>query len=309
MTVNDLAATQAMKTHHAQLVSQVDARARLVETDPTVEATAALLAYLAGEVLPHALAEEASVYRAAAALPGLAPLIGGLIVEHHELARLGDDLSPAAPADVRRAAARRVRLLFADHVGAENDVVLPALRDGAPGSLPALLEAMHEQLSAPVAPPASASISADDALFDLVVQASDELDRAGAPDAASRLLARAWTVLRAPRPDLARRVTSRLHRVARSLEPTAVSIATPSTSAPSDADSLDVRSLPPRERHESIFSAYEALGAGDSFVLVNDHDPKPLRYQFDAEHPGAFTWDYLESGPRVWRVRIGRSAA
>jgi len=40
---------------------------------------------------------------------------------------------------------------------------------------------------------------------------------------------------------------------------------------------------------------------------VNDHDPKPLRYQFEAEHRDAFTWDYLERGPRVWRVRIGRA--
>jgi uncharacterized protein (DUF2249 family) len=41
-------------------------------------------------------------------------------------------------------------------------------------------------------------------------------------------------------------------------------------------------------------------------VLVNDHDPKPLRYQFEAEHAGEFTWDAVESGPEVWRVRIGR---
>jgi uncharacterized protein (DUF2249 family) len=40
---------------------------------------------------------------------------------------------------------------------------------------------------------------------------------------------------------------------------------------------------------------------------VNDHDPKPLYYQFDAEHSGAFTWDYLESGPETWRVRIGKT--
>ncbi|MHB1250237.1 MAG: DUF2249 domain-containing protein [Polaromonas sp.] len=41
---------------------------------------------------------------------------------------------------------------------------------------------------------------------------------------------------------------------------------------------------------------------------MNDHDPKPLYYQFDAEHPGEFTWDYLESGPETWRVRIGKIA-
>ena len=44
-------------------------------------------------------------------------------------------------------------------------------------------------------------------------------------------------------------------------------------------------------------------------MLVNDHDPKPLRYQFEAEHAGQFTWDYLGAGPDVGRVRIGRARA
>ncbi|HKI90980.1 MAG TPA: DUF2249 domain-containing protein [Gaiellaceae bacterium] len=69
---------------------------------------------------------------------------------------------------------------------------------------------------------------------------------------------------------------------------------------------LDVRSEPPARRHELIFDAYHALHPGQDFVLVNDHDPKPLWYQFEAEYTGAFGWDYLEQGPEVWRVRIGR---
>ncbi len=69
---------------------------------------------------------------------------------------------------------------------------------------------------------------------------------------------------------------------------------------------LDVRPLPPAERHPRIFAMFEALAAGESFVLVNDHDPKPLFYQFQAEYPERFTWDYLERGPLVWRVRIGK---
>lgn len=71
---------------------------------------------------------------------------------------------------------------------------------------------------------------------------------------------------------------------------------------------LDVRSEPPAERHRLIFGTFGALGAGEGFVLINDHDPKPLHYQFDAEHPGSFTWEYLEQGPEVWRVRISRPA-
>jgi len=69
---------------------------------------------------------------------------------------------------------------------------------------------------------------------------------------------------------------------------------------------LDVRREPPARRHELIFDSYSALPGGSGFVLVNDHDPKPLKYQFEAEHAGQFTWDYLEQGPEVWRVRIGR---
>ncbi|MDA8323903.1 MAG: DUF2249 domain-containing protein [Actinomycetota bacterium] len=72
---------------------------------------------------------------------------------------------------------------------------------------------------------------------------------------------------------------------------------------------LDVRELAPALRHQTIFDTYRALPPGTGFVLVNDHDPKPLRYQFEAEHAGQFTWSYLESGPRVWRVRIGRAGA
>src|SRR5664279_4072502 len=72
---------------------------------------------------------------------------------------------------------------------------------------------------------------------------------------------------------------------------------------------LDVRAVPHAGRHTQIFEAFEALDAGAGFELVNDHDPKPLYYQFAAERPGAFTWDSLEEGPEVWRARLGRPAA
>lgn len=69
---------------------------------------------------------------------------------------------------------------------------------------------------------------------------------------------------------------------------------------------LDVRTIAPRDRHPRIFSTFDCLGAGETMEIVNDHDPKPLRYQFEAEMPGTFTWDYLETGPETWRVRIAR---
>ncbi len=69
---------------------------------------------------------------------------------------------------------------------------------------------------------------------------------------------------------------------------------------------LDVRTEPPARRHELIFETYGALRNGEGFVLVNDHDPKPLYYQFAAEHAGEFSWEYLEEGPETWRVLISR---
>ena len=69
---------------------------------------------------------------------------------------------------------------------------------------------------------------------------------------------------------------------------------------------VDVRTEIARVRHELIFNTFGTLAPGTAFVLVNDHDPKPLYYQLAAENTGEFTWEYLEEGPEVWRVRIGK---
>lgn len=67
---------------------------------------------------------------------------------------------------------------------------------------------------------------------------------------------------------------------------------------------LDVRPLPPRVRHETIFEALERLPVGGTMRLVNDHDPLPLRYQLDATRPGWFGWEYVSDGPEEWAVDI-----
>ncbi|WP_030899672.1 DUF2249 domain-containing protein [Streptomyces sp. NRRL F-5126] len=71
---------------------------------------------------------------------------------------------------------------------------------------------------------------------------------------------------------------------------------------------IDVREIRHGQRHPRIFARYARLAPGESFTLVNNHDPKPLRREFEATHPGAHTWDYVESGPEVWRVRIGKAS-
>ena len=73
-----------------------------------------------------------------------------------------------------------------------------------------------------------------------------------------------------------------------------------------EIQTIDVRTIVPRQRHPLIFETFERLGPGEAFLLVIDHDPKPLYYQFQAELGQPFQWDYLERGPALWKVRIGR---
>ncbi|WP_424529939.1 DUF2249 domain-containing protein [Sphaerisporangium viridialbum] len=72
---------------------------------------------------------------------------------------------------------------------------------------------------------------------------------------------------------------------------------------------IDVREVPRPERHPRIFALFAELEAGESFVLINNHDPKHLRDEFETDEAGAYRWEYLESGPRLWRIRISRTAA
>ncbi len=230
----ELRALAAIVAHHRQLDDQVARRAGAVAD--TVERAGAweaaagdLVAYLAAEVLPHALAEEHTLYRAAADRAGLAGAVAAMREEHGILAGLVDRVAVADDGPRAAAAATDVADLFHTHVRSENEVLLPALVADGEVSVARLLRAMEDELE-------------------------EGHGTAGAPN-------------------------------------------------------LDVRALVPAARHETIFAAFDGLAPGQAFVLVNDHDPRPLRYQLEAEHPGTFTWSYDEAGPTAWRVRIGRAPA
>ena len=89
------------------------------------------------------------------------------------------------------------------------------------------------------------------------------------------------------------------------------------TGQPDATHDLDVREVPKPQRHPLIFARFDALAVGESFVLVNSHDPKHLRQEFDRDHPGTYDWQYLESGRAdavdaagsgrgAWRIQITR---
>ncbi|MFP8954070.1 DUF2249 domain-containing protein [Natrialbaceae archaeon A-arb3/5] len=46
---------------------------------------------------------------------------------------------------------------------------------------------------------------------------------------------------------------------------------------------LDVREIPPVNRHPTIHEQFEKLEPGETLTIVNDHEPKPLYYEFEAE--------------------------
>lgn len=251
----------AIRRHHEQLEQAVaggalsvrDAADRLGDVAPARDA---LVLLLLQEVLPHAAAEESTLYDVAATLPRTELLVRAMVAEHRRLEGLVNELARARTSGAMAASAGAVRALFEAHLAKENDDLIPELV-AHDVDLARLLDGMHEILGgghAHAAAEAGAESSGG--------CGCGGCGCGGGADASA---------------DVA------------------------------EAD-LDVRAMPPSLRHEQIFAAVADLAPGGSFVLCNDHDPKPLRYQLDAERPGQITWDYLEEGPQVWRVRIGRTA-
>jgi iron-sulfur cluster repair di-iron protein len=70
---------------------------------------------------------------------------------------------------------------------------------------------------------------------------------------------------------------------------------------------LDITVIEPRLKHPTIFKHFDALKEGEAFLLLNDHDPKPLYYQLIGERGNVFTWSYLENGPRWWKIQIKKN--
>ncbi|HET7103736.1 MAG TPA: DUF2249 domain-containing protein [Terracidiphilus sp.] len=71
---------------------------------------------------------------------------------------------------------------------------------------------------------------------------------------------------------------------------------------------LDLREVERFQRHPLVFSKFDALGVGESFVLINDHDPVPLHGQMEAMRPHQLTWEYILRGPAIFQIRVRRVA-
>ena len=141
-------------------------------------------------------------------------------------------------------------------------------------------------------------------LIVLACKALRLLGQSGKAAEAGALAGKMWWATKETDPRGAERLNGVMHYLAK-LEAEA---GTPDGSGPQgDAEpELHAQSLDPSIRHATIIAAYEALEPGAGFVLVNSHDPKPLQYQFEAVYAGEYSWDYLETGPETWKIRVGR---
>jgi uncharacterized protein (DUF2249 family) len=231
----DDVALSAIVDHHAQLRGELESRLaalrQAVTDDSTDSAHARLVEFVDGHLLPHAAAEEMSLYPAAARNQRAALFVESMLLEHRDLERKAQLLRYATSPAAALSSAEAIAAVFAIHVVKENDLLLPVLSSDPSLHLSELLAAMHEQLG----------------------EGTSQVERE------------------------------------------------PSRAA---AEELDARTIAHGARHEVIFSKLHALAAGESLFIVNDHDPKPLRYQLDAAWPGVFEWSYVLAGPQVWRIEI-----
>ncbi|MGB8651904.1 MAG: DUF2249 domain-containing protein [Mycobacteriales bacterium] len=152
-TEADAHAAEAVEQHHAQLAGELAHRVEVLVAAASAQdgaLTAAATAELAGwcerELVPHAQAEETSLYGAARDKPEARLLIEGMLAEHELITGLVRSLT-TTPDPVRTAAdARALQVLFESHLAKENQLVLPLLVADPGVSVAALLAGMHEIL-------------------------------------------------------------------------------------------------------------------------------------------------------------------
>lgn len=72
------------------------------------------------------------------------------------------------------------------------------------------------------------------------------------------------------------------------------------------AATVNATEYPPHLKHKVIFETFNKLESNESLLLINDHDPVPLRFQFESMHPGKYSWEYIEQGPDTFKIKIGK---
>jgi iron-sulfur cluster repair protein YtfE (RIC family) len=147
----DRRAAEAVVRHHAQLAETLGTyTAHLLDAadrgdgQRVREVREDLVKWLHADLLPHAHAEEGTLYREAAARPEGTLLVDGMLNEHQAITALIRELENATSPVRVAAAARALDAMFASHLAKENDLVVPLLVVAEDVSVADLLAGMHE---------------------------------------------------------------------------------------------------------------------------------------------------------------------
>lgn len=149
----DAQAVEAVIEHHAQLAGALARHVeRLLNTavggdeHAADNARTSLIHWCETELIPHALAEEASMYPLAHEDPSARLLIDAMIAEHREILLLVEEIRVASTPILAAANAKALGVLFDSHLVKENEQILPLLASSKDVSLATILEGMHELL-------------------------------------------------------------------------------------------------------------------------------------------------------------------
>ena len=152
-TEADARAAEAVEQHHAQMVGaltlaveRLTTAARDGRREAAEERRLDLVRWCREELLPHALAEETTMYAAAARLSGARLLVEAMLAEHRAIMALVDDLAATTEPVAASGLGRAVRAVFEVHLAKENDRILPLLVAAPEVSVAELLGGMHELL-------------------------------------------------------------------------------------------------------------------------------------------------------------------
>ena len=153
----DATAAEAVKQHHAELSGRLAAHAEALLTaagsstetpdrSGFEQARRAAVSFCTTDLVPHALAEEDTLYPTAAKTERARLLVESMIAEHRVITGLVEELTQATEPVRSAAAAGALRVLFDTHLAKENDLVLPILAGDPAVSLAGILSGMHELL-------------------------------------------------------------------------------------------------------------------------------------------------------------------
>ena len=160
----DADAAEKVEQHHAEMAGRLALLTsdvvRAARTDRAEAARQELLSWLRDDLVPHATAEEQTLYPAAAEIAEARLLVEAMLAEHVLIHRLVGDLEAATDPIEAAAVARSLETLFGSHLAKENDQLIPTLVASPDYSVAEMLDGMHELLgghdtSVAAAPPAA----------------------------------------------------------------------------------------------------------------------------------------------------------